>query len=233
MINNVIEVWYWTIVLALLTGFAIYFTFHFVRNLWVAAREQMSGTQAIADLAELMQPYSRRMVVAHWLTLVLLFVVWYLGEMLVDARLANAAPLTGYFAHAVLGGAVLFLTILRLTYRSIDRVPPPVSNTPIEMVGRGVHYSLYVLLVLVAVSGFMVVLTSSVGEALVTGAAIVLPHDYAGPSAIPHLVHETLVTVGIALIVLHILGASRHQFILRDGLMRRMWLNRKKPRTTI
>ncbi len=228
MINNVIEVWYWTIALVLLVGFAIYFTFHFVVNLWAAAKEQMSGTEAAADRKKIMEPYSRRMVVAHWLTLALLVVVWYLGEMLVDARLAKAAPLIGYFAHAVLGGAILFLTILRLTYRSVDRVPPPVTNTPIEMVGRGVHYTLYILLVLVAVSGFMVLLTSSVGEALVTGAEIVLPYEYTGPSTIPHVVHETLVTLGIAFIVLHIVGASRHQFILRDGLMRRMWFRRKK-----
>lgn len=231
MINNIIEIWYWIIMLVALIAVAIYFIFQFVRDLWVSVKEQMNQEPAAADGERVMEPYSRRMVIAHWLTLALLIAAWFLGEMLVDARIEKAAPLAGYFAHALLGGAILLLTIMRLIFRSVDGAPPPVNNSLLEMVGRGVHFGLYTLLVLVSVSGFMVLLTSSVGEALVTGGTIVLPAEYTGPSAIPHFVHETLVTVGIAVVALHILGASRHQFIIKDGLMRRMSLRRKDRRS--
>ena len=230
MINNVIEIWYWTIMLVGLIAVAIYFSLQFFRGLWASVEELMNDAQAVHDRKKVMEPYSRRMVIAHWLTLALLLAAWYLGEMLVDARMEKTAPLVGYFAHALLGGAILLLTMMRLIFRSVDGAPPPVNNSLLEIVGRGVHYGLYILLVLLSVSGFMVVLMSSVGAALVTGGAIVLPDEYAGPSAIPHLVHETLVTAGIVVVALHVLGAGRHQFIIRDGLMRRMSLRRKTPR---
>jgi cytochrome b561 len=232
MINNVIEIWYWTVMLAVLIAVAIYFSLQFVRGLLAAVREQMNDVRVTAGSGKATEPYSRRMVIAHWLTLMLLLAAWYLGEMLVDARMEKTAPLIGYFAHALLGGAILLLTAMRLIFRSVDGAPPPVNNSLLEMVGRGVHYGLYILLVLLSVSGFMVVLTSSVGVALVTGGAIVLPDEYTGPGAIPHLVHEILVKVGIAAVALHVLGASRHQFIVRDGLMRRMSLRRKENSKT-
>jgi cytochrome b561 len=42
-----------------------------------------------------------------------------------------------------------------------------------------------------------------------------------------HEVHEQLVNVLIVLVVIHLFGAIKHQFITKDGLMERMMLRRK------
>jgi len=227
MINNIIEIWYWTIILATLIGVVMYLGVCYVRDLWSALKEQRNNWQAMEFNEKVMEPYSKRMVIIHWLTLVLLIVTWYLGDVLVDARIEKNATLIGYFAHVLAGGTVLLLTLLRLTYRSVDKIPPPVGYSLMNMVASGIHYLLYILLVLLSLSGFMTLLTSSVGEALLVVDAGLLPTKYTGPSVIPHAVHETLVTVLIVVVVIHILGAIRHQFILKDGLMRRMSLRRK------
>lgn len=232
MINNIIEIWYWTIMLIALIGVVLYFSVHFVRDMWATVKRQLNEEQTAPDSEKLMEPYSRRMVIIHWLTLALLLLAWYLGDMLVDARMEKAAPLLGYFAHALLGMTILLLTALRLIYRGEDGTPPRAGNSLLEIVGRGVHFSLYILLMLLSISGFMVLLTSAVGAALVTGDTIVLPAEYTGPSLIPHLVHEVLVYVLVAVVAVHMLGAARHQFIIRDGLMRRMWFRRRRPART-
>jgi len=174
-----------------------------------------------------MKQYSKRMVIAHWLTLALLIAAWFLGNQLDEARNAEGAKLIGYAMHMLVGGAVLLLTALRLTYRNNDGTPPPVGDSLMDKVAKGIHHVLYALLVLLPVSGFMTALTSGVGLALLAGDASLLPTKYTGASIAPHKVHEILVTVLIVVVVVHILGAIKHQFIMKDGLMERMSLRRK------
>ncbi|HEU0282577.1 MAG TPA: cytochrome b/b6 domain-containing protein, partial [Gallionella sp.] len=137
----------------------------------------------------------------------------------------EGAKLIGYVMHALVGGTVLLLTILRLYFRSKDGTPPAMGDTLMDKVAKGVHHGLYAVLILLSASGVMTVVTSSVGKALLAGDAALLPKKYSGVFA--HNVHEMLVTVLIVLAAVHVLGAIKHQFITKDGLMERMSLRRK------
>lgn len=172
-----------------------------------------------------MTQYSKRMVIAHWLTLALLIAAWFLGDSLDEARHGGVATISGYIVHAVVGGAVLLLVMMRLFFRSKDGVPAPMGNTPMDKVATGIHHLLYLVLFLLPVSGVITVLGSDVGRALLANNAALLPKKFSGVFA--HDVHETLVTVLIVLVVVHLLGAIKHQFIAKDGLMQRMMLRRK------
>lgn len=173
-----------------------------------------------------MTQYSKRMVIVHWLTLALLVAAWFLGDAMDEARHDSNATLAGYMVHILVGGTVLLLTILRLYFRSKDGTPPLLADIPIyQVVAKGVHYLLYTLLVLLPISGMMTVVNSDVGKALIAGDATLLPKKFSGVFA--HNIHEWLVTVLIVLVVLHILGVIKHQFIMKDGLMGRMSLRRK------
>ncbi|MDD2776855.1 MAG: hypothetical protein PHU06_12945 [Gallionella sp.] len=71
-----------------------------------------------------MTHYSKRVVIAHWLTLLLLVAAYVLGEEAHDARKAvegAGATIAEYVAHSLAGAAVLLLTILRLFFRTIFR----------------------------------------------------------------------------------------------------------------
>ncbi len=172
-----------------------------------------------------MTQYSKRMVIVHWLTLALLVAAWFLGDAVHDARKEEGATLMGYAAHMLAGGTILLLTILRLYFRRKDGTPPPVGQSLMDKVAKGIHHVLYAVLLLLPASGIMQVVTSKVCDALRAWDATLLPKKFDGVPA--HEVHEILVTVLIVLAVVHILGAIKHQFIMKDGLMERMSLRRK------
>lgn len=174
-----------------------------------------------------MTQYSKRMVIMHWVTLALLLAAWYLGDNLADSTDQGKATLSGYVVHMLVGGAVFFATILRLYFRRHDGIPPPAGDTAMDRVAKAIQNLIYVLLFALPVSGIVIIFTSKVGAALVASNASMLPHAHGFRGVVAHEVHEQLVNVLIALVGLHVLGAFKHQFIAKDGLMGRMMLRRK------
>ncbi len=173
-----------------------------------------------------MEKYSKRIIIVHWLTLAMLVAAWFLGDSLDDARHGDGATIAGYMVHILVGGAVLLLTLLRIVFRRADGAPPPLGDTLLDKVATGVHHLLYLLLIVLPLSGLMQVLTSDVGKALMAGDASLLPKKFTGVPA--HAVHEILVNVLIVVGTLHVLGAFKHQFVTKDNIMARMLLRDKK-----
>lgn len=172
-----------------------------------------------------MKQYSKRMVVAHWLTLALLVAAWFLGDALDEARHTGDATLVGYIIHAMIGDLVLLVTLLRFYFRRKDGTPAPVGTGTMDKVATGIHHLLYTVLVLLPISGAITIFTSPVGKALLAWDASLLPKKFSG--VVAHEVHEVLVSVLILIVVVHILGAIKHQFVLKDGLMSRMSLRKQ------
>lgn len=174
-----------------------------------------------------MTQYSKRMVIIHWLTLALLVAGWFLGDELAEATDASKATLAGYIVHALVGGAILLLTVPRLFFRSKDGTPPAMGQSALDKMAKGIHHILYLLLFVLPVSGVVTIITSDAGKALLAGDANLLPKEDGYEHVFAHEVHETLVTVLLVLVAVHLLGAIKHQFITKDGLMERMSLRRK------
>jgi len=172
-----------------------------------------------------MTQYSNRMVIIHWLTLVLLIAAWFIGHELDKARHEAGAPLIGYVAHALAGAAVLLLAVARLYFRRKDGTPPPMGDTPMDKLAKAIQHSIYAVLILLSASGALTLGTSGVCDALKAWDASLLPKKFSGIFA--HNIHEMLVTVLIVLVIIHVLGAIKHQFIIKDGLMKRMSLHKK------
>jgi cytochrome b561 len=168
-----------------------------------------------------MNQYSKPVVIAHWLTLLLLVAAYFLGEEAHDLRKEGGATIAAYVAHSLMGGAVLLLTVLRLFFRKVHGVPAPVGTGLMDKVATGIHHMLYLILFLLPLSGIMQVLNSSVGKAIFAGDPTLLPQKFTGIAA--HEIHEVLVSVLMALVAVHILGALKHQFVMKDGLLSRMW----------
>ena len=173
-----------------------------------------------------MEKYSNRLVIVHWLTLVLLVVSWFLGDSLDEARENGGATIAAYVTHAAIGAAVLLLTLMRLAFRRQDGVPAALGNTPMDKMAKGIQHFLYTVLVLIPFSGVMQVLGSDISKAIIAGDAALLPSKFNGLFA--HEAHGVLVNVLIVLVLIHLLGALKHQFVLKDGIMNRMSLRNKK-----
>ena len=91
-----------------------------------------------------MKQYSKRMVMVHWLTLVLLIAAWFLGDTLAEATDDNKATLAGYIVHAAAGGMILLLAFAQLVLRRKDDTPTMLADAPIyQFAAKAVHYALY------------------------------------------------------------------------------------------
>jgi cytochrome b561 len=174
-----------------------------------------------------MTQYSKRMVIVHWLTLALAVAAWFLGDELAEATDESKATLAGYIVHMLVGSTVLLLTLIRLFFRSKDGTPPAIGKSALDKVAKALHRILYLVLFVLPVSGVVTVITSDAGKALLAGDANLLPKKDGYEHVFAHEVHETLVTVLIVLVAVHLLGAIKHQFISKNGLMSRMSLRRK------
>lgn len=173
-----------------------------------------------------MEKYSKRVIVIHWLTLILVVVGLMLGFALDEAREEGKAQLAAYIAHALVGDSVFLLALLRLYFRRKDGVPPMLGQSLMDKVAKGVHHALYAVLVLLPISGVATIATSDVAKALSAHDVSLLPTKFEGVPA--HEAHEMLVGVLLALVAVHVLGALKHQFVLKDNLMDRMSLRNKK-----
>jgi cytochrome b561 len=175
-----------------------------------------------------MTQYSKRMVIVHWLILALLLAAWYLGDSLADMTDESKATLTGYLIHMAAGASVLVLVLSQLLFRRKDGTPPKVNDKPVfQAAAKGVQHLMYAVLFLLPVTGILIILNSKAGAALLAFDANLLPKEHGFKDVFSHEIHEQLVNVMIALAVIHILGAIKHQFFMKDGLMERMMLRRK------
>jgi cytochrome b561 len=116
------------------------------------------------------------------------------------------------------------ITILALAWRLIDRPPPPPPMPRWQhTASRLTHAAFYVLLFAMPVSGWLM---SSASNYPVSWFGLLQLPDFVRPDEglkdLLEDVHETLAKALIALAVLHVVAALKHQFIDRDGLLMRM-----------
>jgi cytochrome b561 len=134
--------------------------------------------------------------------------------------------------HHTLGFLVLGAVTLRLAWRAANPTPglPAALTTYQRWLARTTHVFLYALLFIYPLSGWAS-LSAYEGE---------FPIFFLGWDDMPRLVpqvaedaqfnydffadiHRWCWRVGAALLGLHIVGALWHQFVARDGVLRRMW----------
>jgi cytochrome b561 len=168
----------------------------------------------------------------HWLVVILIIAAFLLGKSM--SGLPNEPAKTPLLAlHMLLGLTTLIVIVLRLIARV--RLPRPASATTgnafLDWVGKAVHYALYLLVFLMALSGMSLSLQSGLLPAVfgVPGAA--LPADFFEFSA--RMLHGFIAPALLVLIFIHAGAALYHQFALKDNLLSRMWYGkpaREEPR---
>lgn len=129
-------------------------------------------------------------------------------------------------AHMAVGITVLALTILRIGWRLAHPAPPFPATMPIWERGlaKTVRTVFYALLLLMPLSGWTMI---SAGKhphpiswfGLFNVPVLPVSHAVQHPAGLTHAVLGYSFAV---LVLLHIAGALRHHFILRDAILARM-----------
>ena len=131
----------------------------------------------------------------------------------------------GLTMHASIGLAVGSLLVVPIWGCLRTKVPPSatVGNPVLNIISKLTHILLYLLVALMVISGIAMVFFHDLFAILYGGSGAPLPPYFNSP---PRFVNGMASTLLIALVVLHIVGAIYHQFVRRDGLLRRMWFKR-------
>jgi cytochrome b561 len=160
------------------------------------------------------------LVALHWLAAALILFSLAMGTLSLK-EIPNTSPdkLFALRGHMVLGIAILVLTVVRFGVRLGTRRPPLLGQGFLNRVAPLAHNGLYVLVVLMAASGIALALQAGLPEIVFRGAGS-LPESFSAFT--PRRVHGLLARLLLALIALHVAAALYHQFVRRDGLLRRM-----------
>lgn len=165
--------------------------------------------------------YSRVAIWFHW-TIALLVILNLAVGLLHDSVPALRSWMG---AHQALGLAILALTLARIMWRLAHRPPPLPARTPVweRALAHGSHILLYVLMLAMPLTGWMMVSGGKPGGVSIFGLFDV-PHLPVSKATghLGHSAHGVLGWVMLALVVLHIAAALRHHLALRDTVLARI-----------
>jgi cytochrome b561 len=171
--------------------------------------------------------YSGVAIAFHWLLALAIVGSFSVGLYMDDLPLSpQKLKLINW--HKWAGVTILALSALRLLWRLTHR-PPADLPMPAwqQRAAHATHIALYVLFFAVPLAGWAY--SSAAGFPIVAFGVIpwpdFVPVDKALAEAIKPL-HKYLAFAMAALVLAHLGGALKHQFIDRDGLIGRMWPTR-------
>lgn len=175
----------------------------------------------------LLARYTRTAASLHWIIAALM--VGNIAAGLYCAYVDGAFRQGVMNAHKVIGLIVLGLSVARLGWRIAHRPPPLAFSSGLALWGaKGVHAALYVLMIALPLSGWLV--TSSFPKRHPINAGLFeIPFLPVTPDkAVAFAAHEAHTIMAWAMIVLlvgHVGAALWHQHVLRDRLIDRMLFN--------
>jgi cytochrome b561 len=171
------------------------------------------------------EKYTRVAVILHWILALLIIGMVLFGEDLIGKRDGTTFSIS---AHASFGIAIMGLSVLRVLWRLANAPPPhPATMKQWELTAsKIIHGLFYAMMFLVPATGLLAFPYFASESAAATNATLF------GIVPVPllHLVdgwnfgqiHELGTKALYPLIALHVLAALKHQFIDRDGILKRM-----------
>lgn len=171
------------------------------------------------------QRYTTTAMIFHWLIALMIIGAFTMGLVMTDIPGITPTKLKYYSWHKWAGVTILALASLRLLWRLTHPAPPYPATMPgwQRSVANSLHSLLYVLMFAVPLSGYLY--TLSAGIPVVYFGLFELPVIIdANPELKPVLkaVHYWLNMLLAACVAIHVAAALKHQFIDRDGVLKRM-----------
>jgi cytochrome b561 len=165
--------------------------------------------------------YPGAMRILHWLVAVLVLATWPLGMIIQFVR--DDVKLDFYLLHESLGFTVLWLMLVRIGTRLTSPIPKSAAPDPMAPVAHAVHFSLYLMLIVMPVSGFLA--TNAHGFPLIWfGVVPVWSPIGKAPDIAPILstLHQWSAWILFSLFALHIGGVLYHHVLRRDDTLSRI-----------
>jgi cytochrome b561 len=169
--------------------------------------------------------YTTTAIALHWIIAALIAAGFSLGWTM--TRIPGITPdkLRFFSWHKWIGVTVLALALTRIVWRATHLAPPLPANMSAwqRCAANAVHIALYLLMIAIPVSGYLY--SSAANVPVVYLGIVPLPKLIAPDSALKAWLKTVHIVLDYALFVLvlgHAAAAVKHEWIDRDGLLRRM-----------
>jgi cytochrome b561 len=184
----------------------------------------MNTTAATSHISAPPLGYDNRTIRLHWITAVLVVVLWCLGQTIdwfpKDLRVAARST------HIVLGVALAIVLGIRIWWRLARGLRLPAVGSPsMRVLSTSVHYALYFLIAGAVLLGLF--FTWVRGDNIFDLFRIPAfdPGNKALRSSVGEL-HELFANVLMALALFHAAAGLAHYYLWKDDVLRRMWPRR-------
>lgn len=161
--------------------------------------------------------YSRASQILHWLSMVIIIVLWAAGFAMTNLVTDVEMQTNMYRTHVIVGYVVLLLTLARIALIFFEKRPvPPEGVTGVKwLLFVGDHYALYIILLVLVFSGSAMLLTSGLSPASIPTLTPEMIQDVAARGG-----HDVFSKVFLLLLLAHIAGVLRYQFMDGDVMGR-------------
>ncbi|MFP3502825.1 cytochrome b [Burkholderia sp. SIMBA_062] len=166
--------------------------------------------------------YSSPAIFFHWI----IFLLVALAYLAIEIRGPKGSDSRAFWmnVHLLAGTSVLVLSVLRVLWRMMSRVPEPIVQAPLlKRLSTLAHFALYLFIIAQPLLGIMMI---NMGGKPVSLDWIGVSFTLFGPDKAlrPTIkeAHELLGNAFYFVIGLHALAALYHHFIRRDDVLRRM-----------
>ena len=169
--------------------------------------------------------YTNGAVALHWITAALVLIQLYIGFTF-HGMPRGPAKSELFTWHKTVGATILIVSLIRLGWRLAHKPPPFPEALPRweRVAATWNHRAFYFLLIALPLTGLAMISSGNSGFTKLAG-GIPLPMIPGLPESAGDLfegAHKLLIWITIALVVLHVLAALKHQFIDRARVAGRM-----------
>jgi cytochrome b561 len=163
--------------------------------------------------------------VTHWIMALMLICLWVVGFSLANHFIPGESKKDVMNMHKSIGVIILFIAIFRLMWRILNKRSPDHKNYPKSSQILSVlnTWLFYALMFVFPISGIAMSLNG--GRAISVFGMILINAPLGVNKALGKLswnIHEICGKLFVISLALHIIGALYHQFILKDGIFKRM-----------
>jgi len=174
--------------------------------------------------------YHPALVALHWFLAAFIVLALGLGMFVLKA-IPNSSPQKLEALRAHMTGAAVILTLMaaRFALRMLSARPEPATtgNPALDRIARISHLAFYGLVAGMIATGLATAVLADLPSIVFGGSGAPLPASF---TVFPtRVIHGVIAKVFVALVAVHATAALYHHFVLRDGLLKRMWFGRRWP----
>jgi cytochrome b561 len=172
--------------------------------------------------------YTRMAQLLHWLLALAIVLTFSFGLYMVELPF-SPQRLKQYNWHKWAGMTILILSTLRLLWRLTHPAPALPAHLPAwqRWASGSTHALMYVLFFAIPLVGWTY--SSALGFPIVLYGVFEMPNFVSRNTELAatlKLIHQYLAYSLAGLVIVHVLAALQHHFLLKDGLLARMGLGK-------